>query len=239
MKSLLQFIRTHHKAGLVLAASLFLRPALASAAVSNTASATFADAARSTYTVTTLTVVTITPPVISGSTTAVGDVGVVFTPYNITASNMTAADGPPLTYNATGLPGGLLVNSGSGAITGTPTIAGVFAVPLTATNAAGVNEDPFTLTITIRGAPLVALTKTADRATARRGQTITYTIAYSNTGTGAASNLVIKDVVPAATTLVGGSITGGGTATAGTITWTIPTVAAGGSGSVSFQVTAN
>ena len=46
---------------------------------------------------------------------------------------------------------------------------------------------------------------------------------------------MITDVVPAHTTFA--SATGGGVNTAGTVKWTIPSVAAGGSGSVQLVVT--
>jgi hypothetical protein len=46
-------------------------------------------------------------------------------------------------------------------------------------------------------------------------------------------------VVPAGSTLVGGSITGGGTLSEGQITWNVGTVAGNGSGSVSFEVKIN
>ena len=72
------------------------------------------------------------------------------------------------------------------------------------------------------------------------GNTFTYTISYQNTGQIDVNNVVITDTLPSGVTYV--SCTGGGVYTAGppeTVTWTIPTVVAGASGSVSVTVTVN
>ena len=81
------------------------------------------------------------PPVITSATTASGTVGSAFS-YQITATNA------PASYGATGLPGGLTVNSGTGLISGTPTTAGTSTVTLSATNSRGTGTASLTLTIT-------------------------------------------------------------------------------------------
>ncbi len=89
-------------------------------------------------------------------------------------------------------------------------------------------------------APILGLVKTnLPVGPVAVGNTVNYTLAYSNTGPVAATGAVLTDPVPTGTTVVGGSVTGGGTLSAGVITWNIGTIAAGGSGSVSFQVTVN
>jgi Putative Ig domain len=74
--------------------------------------------------------VTVTPPGDQVST-----VGAAITPLDISASDSDMAE--TLTYTATGLPSGLSINSSTGAITGTPTLAGAASVVVTATDTTG------------------------------------------------------------------------------------------------------
>jgi hypothetical protein len=84
------------------------------------------------------------PPVISSSTTANATVGQAFS-YQITAS------GTPTSYNATGLPFGLSVNTGSGLISGTPTTAGNSSVTISAINGSGTGQATLNITISAAG----------------------------------------------------------------------------------------
>ncbi|EAZ96655.1 Outer membrane autotransporter barrel [Flavobacteria bacterium BAL38] len=81
------------------------------------------------------------PPVITSSLTASGNVGSAFT-YDIVATNL------PTSYNATGLPAGLSINTTTGQITGTPTGAGIFNVTISATNAYGTDTETLVITLT-------------------------------------------------------------------------------------------
>jgi len=87
-------------------------------------------------------VLTVNPPapVITSPITAVDSIGYAFS-YTITASNT------PTSYNATGLPAGLSINTSTGVISGTPTATGTTIVTLYATNAGGTGLQTLTLTI--------------------------------------------------------------------------------------------
>jgi uncharacterized repeat protein (TIGR01451 family) len=83
-------------------------------------------------------------------------------------------------------------------------------------------------------APGLTISKAAP-ATVSSGANLTYTITYGNTGGADASSVVIKDPLPAGTTFV--SATGGGTNSAGVVTWNVGTLTAGTTGqTVSFTV---
>ena len=96
----------------------------------------------------------------------------------------------------------------------------------------------YRITYDVVGPPTITLNKSADVSTAKPGDTITYTLTYGNTGPGDATNLVITDTIPANTTLVPGSITGGGTESGGVITWNLGPLLAGQiNRTVTFAVT--
>lgn len=87
-------------------------------------------------------------PAISSATNITATVGQPFT-YQITAS------GSPTGFGATGLPAGLTVNTASGGVSGTPTVAGNSSVTFSATNATGTGTA--TLSLTVNGiAPAIS-----------------------------------------------------------------------------------
>ena len=86
-------------------------------------------------------------------------------------------------------------------------------------------------------APGLTVSKSA-APTVPSGSNLTYTISYGNTGSIAASNVVIRDPLPVGTTFV--SATNGGTLVAGNVVFNIGTVNAGTiNQTVSFTVTVN
>ena len=89
----------------------------------------------------------ISAPVITSSLTASGNQGSPFT-YTITATNS------PTSYNATGLPAGLSIDTVTGVISGTPSVSGTFNVTISATN--GVGTDTETLEITLGTGPCLS-----------------------------------------------------------------------------------
>ena len=100
------------------------------------------------------------PPVITSGLNAAGNIGATFS-YQITATNN------PTSYNATGLPGGLSVNTNNGLISGTPVSSGTFSVALSAVNSSGTGNATLTLTINAPDTipPTVAVTAPSNGAT--------------------------------------------------------------------------
>lgn len=113
-----------------------------------------------------------------------------------------------------------------------------------------------TMTTTIQAAVLT-MTKTTSPANPKPGDTVTYTINYSNIGSASAYNAVFSDPIPTNTTYTAPSITVGGNSktdtatdypgdnadynftTPGNVTVKLGTVLAGTSGIITFQVTVN
>ncbi len=113
------------------------------------------------------------PPVINSANTATGTVGTAFR-YQITATNN------PTSFNATGLPAGLSVHTGTGLISGTPSVAGTSSVTLSATNAGGTGTATLTLTIN-PGTPVIT---SGSSATGTVGKPFSYQITATNNPTG-------------------------------------------------------
>jgi hypothetical protein len=86
------------------------------------------------------------PPQITSASVADGAVGSPFS-YQIAATNS------PGSYGATGVPAGLSVNSTTGLISGTPQLAGTFALVVSASNSAGTGT--LSVSFTVRSAAVV------------------------------------------------------------------------------------
>src|SRR5438552_3305238 len=162
------------------------------------------------------------PPVIQPPFTATGQVAVAFS-YTITATNS------PTSYNATGLPAGLSVNTSTGVISGTPTTAGTYTVTISATNAGGTGSHTLTLTIN----PPTPVIQPPFTATGTVGSNFSYTINATNNptsynATGLPGGLAINTGT--------GKITGKPT-TAGIYQVTLSATNAGGTGTATLVIT--
>lgn len=118
-----------------------------------------------------------------------------------------------------------VVDNGDGTLTATPAYEGA----------------TFTNTRTETEKDVVSAADTAtsvDGELVEAGDTLTYTITYANNTSGEAT-VTVTDAIPANTTYVDSSASDGGVFEGGTITWTIEGVAAGATGTVTFQVTVN
>lgn len=126
-----------------------------------------------------------------------------------------------------------------------------FAVTIKSTQAAGqanivntvlIADDSgvtatATDTDTLVAAPDLAVTKTDNLTQVGAGQTITYTIGYSNVGTQGATGVVLTDTLPANLTF-SSAANPGWSQSGSTLTYTVPgTVAAGASSSVTLKLT--
>lgn len=119
----------------------------------------------------------------------------------------------------------------------------------TLTHGFAINEDPGPPPVTAppgsstpppsTATPNISLTKTVSRTRANVGDTLSFTITYTNSGTGEAVNLRLTDSIPAGTTYVADSANAEATFLNGILTWTIQSLAPGQSGSVLFKVKVN
>jgi hypothetical protein len=162
------------------------------------------------------------PPVITSATTASGNVGSAVS-YQITATNSPAG------YGATGLPTGLSINTASGLISGTPTVAGTSTATLSATNGGGTGNA--NLTLTVGAAPPVITSSTTTSGTADTA--FSYQIAATNSPTSyGATGLPTGLSVNTATGLISGTPTSGGI-----LTVTLIATNATGTGNATLTVT--
>jgi uncharacterized repeat protein (TIGR01451 family)/MYXO-CTERM domain-containing protein len=104
-------------------------------------------------------------------------------------------------------------------------------------SATGASTASAKTNVTVSNA-LLSLTSASAPNPVAAGAQLTVTLGYANTGTGPAAAATITDLIPANTTFVSGSASGGGTydATSHQVTFNLGPLAMGASGSVSYVV---
>lgn len=153
---------------------------------------------------------------------------------SITWSNLSILNGDTLslTFDVT-------VNaSGDYGNTAEITANDIFDIDSTVNNGLAGEDDQDTAEVTIPTADL-SLSKdigTGSSLTPNVGDTVVFELTVTNAGPDTATNIVVEDIVPSGFTI--GTINNGGTASSGTITWNIASMAVGTT-TVSYDVTVN
>jgi sugar lactone lactonase YvrE len=150
--------------------------------------------------------------------------GVVGTPFSF----LITAAGLPLSYSASPLPAGVVINTATGALTGTPTATGITSVTLGATNATGTGNA--TLVITVTAVPAITSASTASGTV---GSAFSFSITASGTPTSFSASPLPAGLTVSTTT---GAITGTPT-TVGTTTVTLGATNATGTGNATLTIT--
>lgn len=165
-------------------------------------------------------------PEISSALTATVTVNTPFT-YTFTASTTNTT----LSIATSTLPSWLLYATTTNVLSGTPTEVGTYNVALSATNTCGIDNDNLVITVVNGGggggggsSADIEIIKTADKATANPGDTVTYTLVLTNKGPNDTNGVGLSDVLPGTLTLVSATSTSGVFATS-TGYWTVGNLA--------------
>ena len=183
-----------------------------------------------------------------GSKAIIGDILEAVTVVSAPFSSGSSSEQIPLPVDFSGGPGfedvGISADGQLAILTGNSSGAPACFIQAPFT-AAGATVSAVTVNGSGRGAgsvrflppglaPGLTIVKSA-AATVPSGTQLTYTITYGNSGTAAATGVVVAETIPVGTSFV--SATSGGTHAAGVVTWNIGTVNAGVNGqTVQFTV---
>ncbi|WP_167854876.1 COG1361 S-layer family protein [Mangrovimicrobium sediminis] len=118
-----------------------------------------------------------------------------------------------------------------------PLANGTRLSPLAGIAATGGHLDLASTTTVVDSAPLLSLSKRASRTQVQPGDSLVYTLAFDNSGTDAAGDVVLRDFLPAGVSFV--SASAGGTESGGVVTWNLGDLAAPAAGSVTLTVRVN
>ena len=147
---------------------------------------------------------------------------------------------------------GTITNGATSTLTITATVdAGTAGTTITNvasyTTSTSVDNNPGnntgTAVVSPTGAAQLQVTKTANPTSAAPGDTITYSVTVTNTGTGPATGVVVQDPIQPEVTYNTGSITGGDSnnesdPTGAGLQWTVNTLPAGGSQTFTYTADA-
>ncbi|MDQ1083572.1 MULTISPECIES: putative Ig domain-containing protein [Microbacterium] len=136
-----------------------------------------------------VTVLATAPDIVTTSVPA-ATTGVVY------SAALTTNGSTPRSFAVTAgaLPAGLAINSSTGAITGTPTVAGTFTFTVTVTNAAGTDQQQYSLVVS--APPVITTTSVPDGTTGTA-----YSTTVQATGTGPITFAITSGALPAGISL--------------------------------------
>jgi sugar lactone lactonase YvrE len=161
--------------------------------------------------------------VITSPLTATATINSPFS-YTITGSEAATS------YNATGLPAGLSVNSSTGVISGTPTVVGTYPITISAFDASGTGVATLTLAVS-QGQPAPTITSALTAAAAVNAN-FTYTIA----ATGAPTSYGATGLPTGLTLNTTTGVVSGSPAATGNYIVTISATNAAGTGSATLNL---
>ncbi len=182
---------------------------------------------------------------ITSAKTAQVTVGSAFS-YVLTGSGTST-----LSVATSTLPAGLSFATSTNTISGTPSVVGTYNITLTSENGCGLDTETLILTVVAAGGigggdgsgsgstgANLAVVKTADKATANPGDTVTYTITVTNNGPETATAVSLSDILSSSLTFVSASTTIGTYSTTTSI-WTIGDLANASTSTMTLVATVN